>query len=316
MFTRSDWPETGLPRAINDEGMAASGPPDWLAETRIGSRHLRWVATVDAFESSLYHLPVVSARVEMEAPDKATLVRAEGAERDAFLSWVQGLVTAVPWPACYLLAKVVRDEWLHDALIADGFDEVERRRMYWTRVSDLIAPTSGASEIVFTTMADVDSGMHGRYRDDMMAICSDAFEKGHSRHFRDPFLLARAPGLAYIRSVMQLNFDHVAPGFQLLAIDPAHDRLCGFSVVGPKRGLAAETFTQLLTGVRSEYRGRGVYQGFTGQLKQMLSLDAVLVNATHADNAAMEAAYRRSGRKPLSDTVVLRRVFNQSGDRS
>jgi hypothetical protein len=316
MFTRSDWPETGLPRAIGDEGLSASGQPDWLAETSIDALRLRWVATTDAFESGLYHVPVTSVRIEIEAFDEATLAHLEGPVRDQFRRWVDRLVAAIPWPECYLLAKVVRGELLYDALTANGFDEVEQRSMYWTRVSQLIAPSPGSSDIVFATLADADPRTHDRYRDEMLDICAEGFEKGHSRHFRDPFLLARAPGLDYIRSVMRLNFEHVAPGFQLLAIDSVRDLLCGFSIVGAKRGLAAETFTQLLTGVRREYRGRGVYQGVTGMLKQMLPSDGVLVNATHSGNTAMEAAYRRSGRQHLADTVVLRRVFGSSGNQS
>jgi hypothetical protein len=312
MFTRTDWPETGLPAAITDEGPAAARP-DWQHDTRVGSIALRWLATTDGFESDLYRLPVVSARVEMEAPDAASLVGAGKTAGDEFHRWVAGLVGTVPWPECYLLAKVVRGEILHGALVASGFEEVERRSLYRTCVGDLVAPSSDSRELRFTTMADVEPEARGRCRDEMMEICAEAFEHGHSRHFSDPFLLARAPGLEYLRGAMQLNFDHVVPGFQLLVFDPARERLCGFSFVGTRRGLPAETFTQLLTGVRREYQGRGVYQGFTSLLKRTLPRDGVLVNATHADNAAMEAAYRRSGRSHLADTVVLRRVFHQPG---
>jgi hypothetical protein len=311
MFTRSDWPETGLPGAIGDAGPAAPGQSDWVDQTRVGSLGLRWVASTDAFESGLYQLPVVSARVEMEASDAASLARAEGKVEDDFLHWIRTLVAAIPWPECYLLAKVVPRGLLHDALAECGFAEVERRSLYRTRVGDVSAASPG-SGFVFTTMAEVEPGARARYRGEMLEICAEAFASGHSRHFKDPFLLARAPGLAYIRAAMQLNFERVDAAFLLLATDPVGDRLCGFSVVGPKRGLPGETFTQLLTGVREEYRGRGVYQGLTGLLKRALPPDGVLLNATHADNAAMEAAYRRSGRIHLADTVVLRRVFDRS----
>jgi len=316
VFTRSDWPEAGLPGAIGTRGPAAHGQPDWLDETRVGALLLRWVATTDAFESALYHLPVVTARVEMEGPDAATLLGAGEAARDEFLSWTRGCLAAIPWPACYLMAKVVRGGLLHDALAGHAFEEVERRSLYRTPVGDLVAPSPASSGLVFTTMADLEPDVHDRYREEMLEICAEAFEHGHSRHFHDSFLLARASGLDYIRGAMRLNVDHVAPGFFLLAIDPAHDRLSAFSVVGSKRGLAEETFTQLLTGVRREYRGQGVYQGLTGLLKRVLPREGVLVNATHADNAAMEAAYRRSGRIHVSDTVVLRRVFSQSRNAS
>jgi len=316
MFTRSDWPETGQPGAITDEGPAAGGRPDWQHETRVGPILLRWVATTDAFESGLYRLPVVSARLEMEATDAASLVGAGQTARKELLQWVANLLAAVPWPECYLLAKVVRGELLHGALTGHGFDDVERRSLYRTRVADLATPSANVSRLRFTTMADVDRTARARTRDEMMGICAEAFEQGYSRHFGDPFLTARAPGLEYIRGAMQLNFAHVDPAFQLLVFDPAEERLCGFSIVGTRRGLPTETFTQLLTGVRRDYQGRGVYQGLTSLLKQALPPDGVLVNATHAGNAAMEAAYRRSGRVHLSDTVVLRRVFHPSGNPS
>ncbi len=137
----------------------------------------------------------------------------------------------------------------------------------------------------------------------------EAFEQGHSRHFKDPFLFQKVPGPEYIRSAMLLNFQRVGPEFFLVALNTRRDRICGFSVVGQKRGLQTETFTQLLTAVRREFRDHGIYRGFTWLIKEKLPHKSVVLNATHAGNASMEAAYRRSGRIHLSDTVVLRFVF-------
>jgi hypothetical protein len=61
--------------------------------------------------------------------------------------------------------------------------------------------------------------------------------------------------------------------------------------------------------VRKVYRGRGIYRGLTHLLSQALPQDAMLLNVTHADNAAIQRAYQDSGRVYLADTVVLRRVF-------
>ena len=145
----------------------------------------------------------------------------------------------------------------------------------------------------------------------MLDICREAFgRKGFSRHFTDPFLLERRPGLDYILAAMQLNFDRLPPAGFLVALHGDADRVAGFSVFGEKPGLTGATHTQLLSAVRADYRGRGVYGGLTRLLWQSLPRDATLLNVTHADNREMQSAYHKSGRVRLADTVILRRIFD------
>ena len=101
---------------------------------------------------------------------------------------------------------------------------------------------------------------------------------------------------------MKLNFRYVPAHHFLVAIDRRVNDICGFSVIGKK----GKHYKQLLSAVQQAYRGQGVYGALTSLLSQTLPQDATLLNVTHADNRAMQKAYRRSGRVHLVDTVVLR----------
>lgn len=108
---------------------------------------------------------------------------------------------------------------------------------------------------------------------------------------------------------MELNFERLDAESFLLAVERGSARVCGFSVVGKKAGLSSNMYTQLLSAVRKEYQGRDIYLGLTRRLVQRLPQDAVLLNATHAGNIAMQLVYQRSGRIHLADTIVVRRVL-------
>ena len=100
------------------------------------------------------------------------------------------------------------------------------------------------------------------------------------------------------------------PAGFLVALDGSPERVAGFSIFGEKPGLAGATHTQLLSAVRADYRGRGVYGGLTRLLWQSLPRDATLLNVTHAENRGMQNAYHKSGRLRLADTVIVRRIFD------
>lgn len=319
MYYRSDWPEVGLPAALNELSSAVclGDGEGWLHETEIAGAMCRWIATQNEFESNLYGFPIGSLRLEIDDTDGSVLAAQLDSPvlRESVIEGTCQLSDASPWGAAYVSAKVVEDEPLCDALRRVGFEQVESRRIYHCRARDIISKASPFAEdsVCFTSLAAIDTKQLPAYRQQILDICREAFgEKGHSRHFRDPVLLERLPGIAYILAVMDLNFEHVAPGHFLVAVDASSDRVCGFSVIGRKPGLIGDTYTQLLSAVQKAYRGRGVYRGLTHLMSQTLPQGATLLNVTHVDNRAMQRAYQGSGRVHLADVVVLRRACDES----
>ncbi len=309
MHYRSDWPEAGLSSAISERAQASVPvirESDWIHEFRVGELLLHWVFSKDAFESRLYDFPIWSFHLE----SGWTATGYPRNMKDAIASSLRQLIAEPRWTPSYLFSRTVEFEPLYEALLECGFQRVETRRIYRTRIGDLAKePAPRDQSITFTSLADIAPQQRDSLCGQMLALCEEAFgEKGYSRHFKDSFLSARKPGRAYIVAAMQLNFERVNPDSILLALD-RDLQLCGFSVFGKKSGLASDTFTQLLSAVRKDSQGRQVYQGMTRLLMANLPQDAVLLNATHTDNAAMQAAYERSGRAHLADTAVLRRVI-------
>jgi hypothetical protein len=192
------------------------------------------------------------------------------------------------------------------------FVPVEQRRIFRCKVRDLagwqVAQTPDV--LLATSLAAVDPERRASFREQILGICKQAFEdRGMSRHFTDPILLARHPGIAYIMALMQKNFAHVQLDRFLVVIESKTDEVCGFSVIGRKPGLGETTFTQLLSAVLRAYRGQGVYRVLTRLLSETLPQDATLLNVVQTGNRAIQRAYQGSGRLHLADTVVLRRVF-------
>lgn len=277
---------------------------------------LRFVAAPNAFETHLYGVPMWSLRVEVGAPDDVPLdgLVTQGALHESVRSAVAQVFEAAPWmhPA-YVAAKVVESEPLHGALRDEGFGVVERRRLYACRVADLYSSRAPAhSSVVFRTLADLSVSDHGTWRDRIRDLCRQAFASGHSRHFTDPFLLDRLPGVEYILALMEQNFDRIPPERFLMAVAASGDRLGGFSVLGIKPGLEGDTYTQLLSAVRQEYRGQGIYRGLTGLLARTAPPRSVLLNVTHQKNTSIQEAYAGSGRRHLADTVIVRRIWREA----
>jgi hypothetical protein len=310
MHYRSDWPEAGLSSAISEAQVAvpARRDSDWISESRAGEFLLRWVFSRDAFESRLYDFPIWSFRAESDWDSIRTVQPND--LKDAITSTIGPLLSLPRWKPSYLFSRVVRSEPLCAVLLECGFQQVESRRIYKTRIGDITKEQASSDEtVVFASLSEIVQEQRASLREQMLALCEEAFgDKGYSRHFTDPFLSGRTPGRKYIVEAMQLNFERIVPESFLLALDK-DSLLCGFSVLGNKPGLVSDTFTQLLSAVRKDYQGRQVYQGMTWLLLSSLAQDAILLNATHAGNIAMQAAYERSGRAHLADTVVLRRVL-------
>lgn len=309
MRYRSDWPEIGLSSAINEEPPArAATPPDWVHESRAGDLLLRWVASKDGFESRLYNFPIWNLHLELEHAGRD--IPDSGMLRTVITAEIERFAAAPPWGISYVFSRVVESEPLSRPLLECGFQEVERRRLYRTRVADIRVIDCEGRSIRFVPLADIPPEQRRSCREQIFEICGEAFrDKGYSRHFADPFLSGRMPGRAYISAAMELNFERLPVESFLLSLASDAGCVCGFSVVGKKTGLTSSMYTQLLSAVRREYQGRDIYLGLTRLLVQKLPQDAVLLNATHAGNVAMQQAYQRSGRLHLADTVVLRRVF-------
>jgi len=108
---------------------------------------------------------------------------------------------------------------------------------------------------------------------------------------------------------MDLNLKEIPPAHFLLAVDERTKSVYGFSVIGNKIGLTGDNYTQLLSAVREQYRGQGIYRNLINFLSQKSPPEASLFNVTHIDNHKIQRAYAASGRMHLADTVVLRRVL-------
>jgi hypothetical protein len=317
MYYRSDWPEIGLSTALT-ERCPVDDDQGWRQETKVAAGMLRWVATQSKFESNLYGLPMWNLRLEIEDADGDLLTaQLNSALLQKYVNdRVRQLLDTPPWRDAYVSSKLVKGEPLYDALLQVGFQEIEHRRLYTCKIRDLVARQSPFSEsnIRFTSLAAIAPEQLSSYQEQILDICREAFDqKGHSRHFTDPALLERLPGIAYTLAVMELNFEHVAPHHFLVAADIGSEQVCGFSAVGKKPGLEEDTYTQLLSAVRNAYRGRGIYRGLTYLLSQTLPQEATLLNVTHVGNRAIQRAYQDSGRVCLADTVISRRVFHADG---
>jgi len=318
LYHRSDWPEVGR-RAACGEGLLSPLPlrPEsaagWVRETRSEHLTVRWLATRNSFESQLYGFPIWDLHIEAGCdgagapPVDFFLLLQEHIDLE-----LDRLLGAPPWGPAYVCSKVVAGEPLHHALCRHGFEQIEQRRLYKTPASQISAGKTAAFDraIRFTSLAGVALDRYPRQHEQILDICREAFgQKGYSRHFTDPFLVERRPGLDYILAAMRLNFERLPPAGFLVAVDEGVDRVAGFSVFGEKPGLTGATHTQLLSAVHGDFRGRGVYGGLTHLLGHSLPPEAALLNVTHIDNREMQSAYHKSGRIRLADTVIMRRVF-------
>ncbi len=323
MFYRSDWPEVGLAAALGErtsEPAEARARADWTVQSRVDGILTTWIAAKCGFESELYGFPIWECRLEVEPADEGFLdVLSSARLNKAIAAGIRQLVAAPPPGATYLFSRVIRTEPLHPLFLENGFEEVERRRIYRTAARGITGSEepSFAGHVRFMSLAEFAPTRRMPIREQICDVCRDAFgDKGHSRHFTDPFLLKRLPGIAYILAAMELNFAHQEPAAFLLAVDTSASRALGFTVVGKKAGLTPNMYTQLLSAVRTECQGRNIYSGITQLLKKTLPEDATLLNVTHEGNRAIQAAYERSGRIHLADTVVVRRILQPGIDTS
>jgi hypothetical protein len=273
----------------------------------------RWIVALNRFEAELYGFPMWDLRLEVEDVVGAALASwSSAAFRDHIGSMAQRILDAPPWGDGYVSSKVVASEPLCDVLLHAGFEVVERRRIFRCRVRDLATRQEAQTPegVQFTSLATIPDEQSATCREQILSICREAFEgKGHSRHFTDPVLLAKMPGIEYIMAVMKLNFEHVLLEHFLVAVHAASGEVCGFSAIGRKPGLVEATYTRLLTAVKREYRRQGVYLGLAALVARTLPQDTTLVDVIQTENLAIQRAYQRSGRVALADTVVLRRVL-------
>lgn len=318
MYYRSDWPEVGLPGSLNercagDFASPATSDTRWSQETKALGVLFRWSAGQSRFESDLYGLPIWELRLEAE--DIAGDVLASWSRstfRDNVRRTALQALDAPFWGDGYVSCKLVVDEPLCEVLLRAGFEVVEKRRIFRCKVRDL-ATRQGIQQpegVRFTTLAAVNPEHSAMFRRQILGICKEAFEgKGYSRHFTDPVLVSRMPGIAYIMAVMERNFEQVPLNRFLVAVDSASGEVCGFSAVGQKPGLPEATYTQLLSAVKREFRGLGVYHGLTALLAEVLPKEATLMNVVQTENLAIQRAYQGSARVHLADTLVLRQVY-------
>jgi ribosomal protein S18 acetylase RimI-like enzyme len=325
-YYRSDWPEIGLLSPLNEPNedsvldTVSCNDRTWAFEKQMFGDLFRWTAIKNVFESNLYEFPIWDIHLTVNNPDGNLLN--DRLDNQALIEAINGetqrLFSLPPWDEAYVTAKLVKGEPLHKALAQIGFEEIEHRRLYGCTIQDLKSETDLSSfdqSIQFTAFSAVPPALAATYKKNILNICRKAFASGYSRHFADLFLLDRRGGLDYIISVMNLNFQNLDPNYIFIAIDNDNCKVCGFSAVGKKSGLKGKRFTQLLSAVDNEYRGRGIYRGLTLLLSKTLPADAELLNVTHVANTKIQRAYRDSGRNHVADTVILRRIFKRTGDK-
>lgn len=316
---RSDWPEAGLHAPLADGNLApapaeADAATAWTHTSTAGNVVMRWIGSCNAFESALYDVPIWELHVEATYDGTAPTARAAfDALQTCRCEQLRALVAKPPSRPGYVCSKVVAGEPLHAALLQAGFAPVESRRLFRARMADLLGEQGpgACADLRFTTLAALNQEDRCAHRAQLLDLCREAFgAAGFSRHFTDPHLFRRRPGLDYILAVMQLNFERLRPADFVVAVDDRTGRIVGFSVVAAKPGLTGASHTQLLSAVAATHRGRGVYRGLTRALARLLPGDATLLNVTHVANQPMQRAYALSGRTHLADTLVMRRMFD------
>lgn len=324
-YYRSDWPEVGLLSPLTEEKKSASAPKlqkneGWIQKRQISGAVLRWIATENEFESRLYKFPIWEIHLVVDDPDTSRLNgRLSGGLLFEMVNReTRRILSTPPWDDAYVCAKLVRGEPLYKALLQLGFEEVENRRLYACKIQDLKSETHSTrfeENIGFTSLSSAPPEQVMVYHKQILDICREVFKSGYTRHFSDSFLLKRRPGLDYILAVMELNFKHVDPHHFFIAVDNHLSRVCGFTAVGKKSGVKDNIYTQLLSGVSRDYRGRGIYRGLTRLLSRTFPPDAGLLNVTHVENQKIQRAYKDSGRIHVADTALLRRIFRSKGNK-
>lgn len=316
IYYRSDWPEAGWHKPVSKISTYPDETSVYLQQIRTGGAKIGWIVQQSELESTLYQLPIWELHVEVEDPAGAVLTApfvATSGLQAAVDEGIQQLLAHPPWKTpAYVMSKVVKHEPLYQTLRQASFQEIEYRRLYYCQIQDIVAKASPfiGENITFTSLADVTPEELPVYQEQILGICWEGFhQKGYSRHFTDPLLLQRQPGIEYILAVMRLNFQTVASQLFLIAIDTQFEEVCGFTAIGKKIGLAGNRYSQLLSAVSRVHRGRGIYRGLTHLLSQKLPAEANLVNVTHTANLAIQRAYQNSGRLHLADTVVLRKFY-------
>lgn len=315
MYYRSDWPEIGwLESCYATSSINETCSPSWGQEDLVAGIRLRWVMTKNDFETNLYTFPIWDLHLEIDDPHNLFLAPQldHPTLQEAISESIQRLFNSASWDkTAYISSKVVKDEPLYHALQQHGFKEVEQRRLYHCQIQDLVVSLPALPEtLVLTSLAQVSAEQREEYQHQILDICRETFgAKGYSRHYTDPVLLHKLPGISYTLAVMQLNFAQIDPAYFFVSIDTAANVLCGFSVIGRKSGLGENRYTQLLSAVRKAYWGQGIYGGLTYLLAQQLPGKAILLNVTHADNHEIQRAYQKSGRIHLADTRILRQYY-------
>lgn len=320
MYYRSDWPEIGFETPLNEsDNTNLNGQLNkngcQIIEKKFSGSILRCVLHKNEFESEFYKFPIYELFFTVTASNEISIDNRlnNGLLQSSADVIVQRLVESKTCLGnAYIAAKLVKHEPFYKALLKHGFDEVEHRRLYICKIKELKSEKLPYinENIKYTSLLSTPQKQFSEYRDQILDVCEKAFgNKGLSRHFCDPFLIGRQSGKNYILSVMALNFRHVPINQFLIAIDNDLKQIYGFSVVGKKPGLKGDVYSQLLSAIQKEYRGRGIYRGLTVKLYQSFSKDSTLLNVTHVANEKIQRAYKESGRQHLSDTVILRRVF-------
>jgi len=314
MFYRSDWAEAGFSSPLQaGDGKGPSG--QLLRKLRLSGAVFKWLIQESEFETGFYGFPVKELVLE---------IRGIGSEQGAKVSWSSEWRKLILRGTCcvmedsslkagYVFSKVLREEPLHDALVRCEFKEVEQRKLYGCRFRDLRQSgdwKSSFEELDFLALEKLNALDPGEAREQVLGLCRSSFKNGYTRHFADSALREKKPGLDYILALMELNFRIVPPENILVAFDRERKSICGFSIIGRKPRIEGASYSQLLSAVSPDYRGRGVYRKLSFLAGEIFPPDALLLNVTHSDNLKIQRAYRGSGRMHIADTCILRRVFS------
>jgi len=310
---RSDWPEAGW-QTPAVAGMLA-GPEDHAARTlsfTVNGKPAQWVAVYNAFESELYGMQVWELRLEAECDLSTVNGRQAGQALYDLSGSLDAFIEGHRCEADYWAAKAVAKEPWTALFLEAGFEPVEHRVLYRTRVRDLTmsGEKGNATDIPIASLSEYPGSDQNRRRDQILALCEAEFAGGgYSRHFGDPVLTRIRPGVEYIVAIMRLNYRRLPSNRFCIAVDRQSDAVCGFTVLGEKSQGMEKTYTQLLSVVHKDFRGLGVYERLSIAALQSLPPEAMILNVTHKENRSIQRAYARHGRRRVADVQLFRRAF-------
>lgn len=305
----SDWAERGKLHAITagDNVVSNSFEADSVGSYTHGEVDTHWSLVANKIESEFYGFRVAELTLTVAVDGAAVDMSQWLVENRVILrAELETAVDRCAGAVQYLTMKVAANDALsHLSQLADSLC-VERRRLFCSRVVKNIE-MEVLDHVILRTMEDARDLERDRWEVELRDVCRLAFRQtGYTRHFLDPVLSSRRSGLEYLDAMMERNLSNSAPRDIVVAIESDTKKIIGFSVRGRKGFSSAAVYTQLLSAVEPDFRGRGLYRSMSRSIESGLPADALLLSVTHRENLTMQRAAVALGRRHLADSDVIR----------